>query len=185
MIFQQTDLKGAYLIDLVLREDERGFFSRYFCEREFIEYGLNTKWVQINNSLSKAAGTLRGLHVQRPPDAEVKLVRCISGSVWDVIVDLRVSSETYGKWFGAILSSANRTMMYVPEGFAHGFVSIEDHSEIIYLVSNYYNPDAELTLAWDDPTVRIDWPVCPKVISEKDKQGMQLAGGQLQIKISD
>lgn len=159
------------MIDLDLREDERGFFARYFCEKEFSKAGLNTRWVQINNSMSHDVGTLRGLHFQHPPNAEVKLVRCIRGSIWDVVVDLRKDSATYGNWYGATLSEKNRTMMYVPKGLAHGFVTIEPNSEIIYLVSDFYAPDSEGTLIWNDPDVGIQWPIKPDVISEKDLQG--------------
>ena len=174
MRFSETTLKGSYLIDLDLKEDERGFFARYFCEREFSEHGLNTRWLQINNSLSKEAGTFRGLHFQRPPHAEVKLVRCIQGAIWDVIVDLREGSETFGNWFGAELSAANRTMMYVPKGFAHGFVSLQQNSEIVYFVSDFYEPKAEQTLVWRDETVAIEWPLKPVVISDKDERGQKL-----------
>lgn len=171
MIFKESHLQGNYLIDLELRSDERGFFARYFCENEFQKHGLNTRWVQINNSMSKEVGTLRGLHFQRPPHAEVKLVRCIKGSIWDVVVDLRKGSATFGKWFGSTLSEKNRTMMYVPEGFAHGFISLEQNSEILYLVSNAYTPGAEGTLIWNEREIGIEWPMEPVVISEKDMIG--------------
>lgn len=174
MIFKETELEGNFLIDLQPRSDERGFFARYFCEKEFSEAGLNTRWVQINNSMSCNIGTLRGLHFQRTPHAEVKLVRCLRGSIWDVVVDLRRESETYGKWFGATLSEKNRTMMYVPKGFAHGFVSLESDSEILYLVSDFYAPEAEGTLIWNDPDVGIQWPIEPKFLSDKDQQGMRI-----------
>ena len=163
------------MIDLDFREDERGFFARYFCEKEFSNAGLNARWVQINNSMSCDVGTLRGLHFQRPPYAEVKLVRCLHGSIWDVVVDLRKGSDTYGKWFGATLSDKNRTMMYVPKGFAHGFVSLELDSEILYLVSNFYAPETEGTLIWNDPDVGIQWPIQPQVLSGKDLQGWLLS----------
>ena len=163
------------MIDLDLREDERGFFARYFCEKEFSNAGLNTRWVQINNSMSCDVGTLRGLHFQCPPNAEVKLVRCIRGSIWDVVVDLRKGSNTYGKWFGVTLSDKNRTMMYVPKGFAHGFVSLESDSEIFYLVSDFYAPEAEGTLIWNDPDVDIQWPIQPQALSDKDLLGRLLS----------
>jgi dTDP-4-dehydrorhamnose 3,5-epimerase len=174
MIFKETELEGNFLIDLQPRIDDRGFFARYFCEKEFSEVGLNTRWVQINNSMSCNIGTLRGLHFQRTPHAEVKLVRCLRGSIWDVVVDLRRESKTYGKWFGATLSEKNRTMMYVPKGFAHGFVSLESDSEILYLVSDFYAPEAEGTLIWNDPDVGIQWPIEPKFLSDKDQQGMSI-----------
>lgn len=174
MIFKESHLQGNYLIDLELSSDERGFFARYFCEKEFKRHGLNTRWVQINNSMSREVGTLRGLHFQRPPHAEVKLVRCIKGSIWDVVVDLRKGSATFGKWFGSTLSEKNRTMMYVPEGFAHGFVTLEPDSEILYLVSNSYSPESEGVLLWNDPDVAINWPVTPELLSDKDSRGDML-----------
>lgn len=175
MQYTETPLLGSYLINLELRADERGFFSRYFCAHEFLAQDLNTTWVQINNSLSIEAGTLRGLHFQRPPKMEVKMVRCIQGAIWDVIVDLRVNSKTFGKWFGAELTTQNRTMMYVPKGFAHGFISLRDNSEILYLVSEFYTPGAEGTLLWSDPTVAIQWPMLPKHISKKDASAIKLS----------
>jgi len=174
MKFKKTGLNGNFLIDLEKREDRRGFFARYYCAKEFSAYGLNTNWLQINNSLSYQAGTLRGLHFQKPPYAEVKLVRCLKGAVWDVVVDLRRGSKTYGKWFGSTLSEENRSMMYVPRGFAHGFQSLMNDSEILYLVSDNYEPNAEVTLLWDDSSVNINWPMHPAVISDKDARGITL-----------
>lgn len=174
MKFEQTKLEGNYLIDLDKKEDERGFFARYFCSKEFGAKDLNTHWVQINNSLSKTKGTLRGLHYQRTPNAEIKLIRCLKGSIWDVVVDLRDSSKTFGEWFGAELSSENRTMMYVPKGFAHGFISLKPDTEILYLVSDFYQPASEGTLIWDDPEININWPLDATIISEKDKNGVSL-----------
>jgi dTDP-4-dehydrorhamnose 3,5-epimerase len=175
MIFKETDLKGSYLVDIEPKNDSRGFFARYFCEREFSSLGLNTTWRQINNSLTINTGTLRGLHFQVPPHSETKLVRCVQGSIWDVIVDLRAESPCYGQWFGTELSAENRRMMYVPPGFAHGFISLQPRSEIIYLVSTYYNPDAERTLLWCDEDASISWPIEPKEISPKDSQGLPLS----------
>ena len=174
MMFQKTRLEGSFLIDIEARADDRGFFARCFCEKEFARVGLNTHWVQVNNSMSSKKGTLRGLHFQRPPHAEAKLIRCLKGSVWDVVVDLREGSKTFGEWFGSTLSDQNRTMMYVPEGFAHGYISLEQHSEILYLVSSTYTPAAEGTLIWNDPEVGIKWPMEPVVISEKDMSGNAL-----------
>ena len=136
MIFKKTSLEGNYVINLELKEDERGFFSRFFCQKEFLEKGLNINWVQINNSFSIEKGTLRGLHYQKEPHSEIKLIRCIKGEIWDVVIDLREKSKTYGKWYGANLSAKNRSMMYVPIGFAHGFITLEPNTEIFYLVSN-------------------------------------------------
>lgn len=175
MKFTQTPLKDSYLISMEPIADERGFFSRFFCENEFSEHNLNTHWVQINNSLSIEKGTLRGLHFQYPPSVEVKLVRCIKGSIWDVIVDIRKSSNTFGNWFGAVLDENNRTMMYVPKGFAHGFISLESNSEILYLVSEFYNKENEETILWNDPTIAIKWPIIPNIISEKDLKAKKLS----------
>jgi dTDP-4-dehydrorhamnose 3,5-epimerase len=175
MKFKETSLLGNYLIDLDLREDERGFFARYFCVKEFSEQGLNTQWMQINNSTSREVGTLRGLHFQRSPHSEVKLVRCLHGAIWDVVVDLRGGSKTFGKWFGATLSDQNRTMMYIPKGFAHGFISLEPDSEILYLVSDFYTPESEVTLIWNDLDVGIQWPLDPQIMSDKDLEGRTLS----------
>jgi dTDP-4-dehydrorhamnose 3,5-epimerase len=172
--FKETPLSGNYLIDLELQGDGRGFFARYFCEKEFSQKGLNTRWKQINNSMSREVGTLRGLHFQRSPNAEVKLVRCLKGSIWDVVVDLRQNSETFGNWFGATLTDKNRRMMYVPKGFAHGFISLEVESEILYLVSDFYSPGHEQTLLWNDSVIAIDWPIVPSIISDKDSRGVLL-----------
>lgn len=172
MNFKKTKLKGNYLIDLKKNKDERGFFSRYFCKKEFSSLNLNTKWVQINNSFTKKARTLRGLHFQTSKFSEVKLIRCIKGTIWDVVVDLRKESKTFGKWFGTILSEENRTMMYVPKNFAHGFISLSPNTELIYLVSNYYVPESEKTLVWNDKDIAIKWPINPKIISKKDRNGL-------------
>ena len=174
MKFEETNLKTNYLIKLETIEDKRGIFGRFYCEKEFSEQGLNTRWVQINLSTNKKIGTFRGLHYQRQPNSEVKLVRCLKGAIWDVVVDLRENSETFGKWFGAKLSDKNYTMMYVPKGFAHGFVSLESHTEILYLVSNFYAPNHEDALIWNDPDVAIKWPINPKIISDKDLSARSL-----------
>ena len=169
MKFNPAPLAGAFTVDLEKRGDERGFFARLFCENEFAQAGLETRFVQINNSLSASKGTLRGLHYQLPPAAEVKVVRCVRGALWDVILDLRAGSPSFGKWFGAELSAENRTMMYVPRGFAHGFVTLTDDAEAIYLVSAEYSPDNERGVRYDDPAVGIEWPLAPAEISDKDR----------------
>ena len=171
MLFKETILKGNFVIDLSIKEDERGFFSRYFCKKEFSDYGLNTEWVQINNIFSKELGTLRGLHFQQAPKAEVKLVRCIKGSIWDVVVDLRSDSETFGKWFGATLSEENRTMMYAPKGFAHGFISLSDVVEVEYKCTDIYHPEDEECLIWSDKKLDIKWPIQNPILSKKDLLG--------------
>jgi dTDP-4-dehydrorhamnose 3,5-epimerase len=170
MKFHETPLQGAQLIELERRGDDRGFFARYFCEREFAAAGLQTRFVQINNSLSEKKGTLRGLHYQLPPAAEVKIVRCVRGALWDVIVDLRPDSPTFKKWFGAELNADNRLMMYVPRGYAHAIVTLTVSTEAIYLVSAFYTPEQERGLRWNDPAIGIEWPIEPTEISSKDAQ---------------
>ena len=168
MIFNKTTLNDSYVIDLEKREDDRGFFARFFCKEEFISKNINPEIVQINNSLSKDKATLRGIHYQLAPKSETKLVRCLKGSLWDVIVDLRPTSKTYLGWFGETLSADNRKMMYVPEGFGHGFITLEPDTEVIYMVSEFYSPDYERGLRWNDPLINIEWPIQPEIISEKD-----------------
>jgi dTDP-4-dehydrorhamnose 3,5-epimerase len=169
MKFKELPLEGAYLIDLDLIEDERGFFSRLFCSSEFENHGINPNILQANNSYSSEKGALRGMHYQLPPKAETKLVRCILGSIYDVILDLRPTSVTYGQSYGTTLSADNRQMMYVPKGFAHGFITLSEQSEIIYFVSETYSSELERGIRWDDPTFSIKWPCNPKVLSEKDR----------------
>jgi dTDP-4-dehydrorhamnose 3,5-epimerase len=169
MQFVKTPLEGSYLIDLAKREDDRGFFARFFCTQEFAKAGLESRFVQVNNSLSRFRGTLRGIHYQLSPKAETKLVRCIQGSLYDLIVDLRPGSPTFLKWFGAELTAENRRMMYVPQGFGHAFLTLTDNAEALYLVSEYYSPEQERGLRWDDPTLNILWPFEPLVVSEKDR----------------
>ena len=164
-----TPLKGAYLIDLEKRGDERGFFARAFCSEEFKNFGLDDTFVQANDSLSTQKGTLRGMHYQLPPYEETKLVRCIRGSLYDMILDLRLGSPTFGQSFGHLLSADNRTMMYVPRGFAHGFLTMEPDTEVFYLVSSPYSSEHERGIRWDDPAFNLDWPVTPTVISERDR----------------
>jgi len=170
MIFTPLDLEGAYLIELDKKEDDRGFFARYYCEEEFKQHNLNTNWVQMNNSFSKDKGTLRGLHFQYPPHSEVKLIRCFKGAIWDVMVDVRKNSKTYGQWYGTELSEDNRKMLYIPQGFAHGFISLTNDSEILYMVSSPYAGQAEGTLPWNDKFHQIEWPIAPNIISEKDQK---------------
>lgn len=168
MKFLPTPLKDGYLIELEKRGDDRGFFARFFCERDFREAGLETHFVQMNNSLSTKSGTLRGLHYQLAPAAEVKVVRCISGAIFDAIVDIRPDSPTFGRWFGAELTSENRLMMYVPRGFAHAVLTLRGDTEILYMVSAFYSPENERGLRWNDPHFSIQWPCVPTEISPKD-----------------
>jgi dTDP-4-dehydrorhamnose 3,5-epimerase len=169
VIFTETRLPGAFVIEIERREDERGYFARTFCAREFAAHGLETEFVNTNASYSAAKGTLRGMHFQHPPHAEVKLVRCTHGALYDVIIDLRPDSPTRGQWIGVELSQQNGRMLYVPEGFAHGFITLTDDVEASYQVSSFYTPGAEGGVRYDDPAFRIVWPVPVHVISEKDR----------------
>ena len=168
MIFTETPLAGAYVIALEPREDERGFFARAFCKNELAEHGLPNDVVQANLSFNHRRGTLRGMHMQTPPHGEDKLVRCIAGAIWDAIVDLRPGSPTHLEWFGVELSAANRLMLYVPKGFAHGYQSLTDASEVMYMVTQFYTPGAERGLRWNDPAFGIPWPVSDPILSPKD-----------------
>ena len=170
MIFEPTPLQGSYLIKLQPIQDERGFFVRTFCKKEFEEIGHEKEFVQMNQSYNKQKGTLRGMHYQLPPHQEIKLVRCIAGSVYDVIIDLRKDSPTYLHYFGAELSAENFCMMYVPEGFAHGFQTLADHTSLLYQHTAFYAPGSEAGLRFDDQRIAITWPMSPTCISEKDQQ---------------
>jgi dTDP-4-dehydrorhamnose 3,5-epimerase len=169
MKFTPNCVNGSFLVDLQKHGDERGFFARFYCDQEFARAGLENRFVQINTSQSSKAGTLRGLHYQADPSAEVKLVRCIRGAVWDVVVDLRGDSPTFRKWFGAELNEENRTMMYVPKGCAHAILTLVDNAEVLYLVSEFYAPLTERGIRWDDKFFGIVWPVPPSEISLKDR----------------
>jgi dTDP-4-dehydrorhamnose 3,5-epimerase len=171
MKFHPAKLKDSVIIEPERLEDERGFFARLWCEGEFKAHGLNSELVQINLSYNRRYGTLRGLHYQVSPYAEAKVVRCVRGAIYDVLVDLRPESPTYLQWLGVTLSAANRNMLYVPEGFAHGFQTLEDHTEVCYQVTQFYTPGAERGARWDDPAFGIAWPeVDDRVISAKDRE---------------
>nr|VFJ57012.1 MAG: dTDP-4-dehydrorhamnose 3,5-epimerase [Candidatus Kentron sp. FW] len=174
MIFTPLPLAGAFRIDLEKLQDERGFFARSFCAQEFRSHDLKIHWEQMNISFNEHKGTLRGLHFQRPPAAEVKVVRCLRGAIWDVIVDLRTGSIDYGKWCGVELTSDNRAMVYVPEGFAHGFQTLQAETEIQYLVSVAYSPEHESGLNFNDPDLSIAWPLPVTNISDKDRRQLFL-----------
>lgn len=169
MHFTETKLTGAYIIDLKLIEDERGFFSRSFCKQTWDQYGLKADILQSNISHNKYKGTLRGLHMQAAPYQETKLVRCTRGSIYDVIVDMRPGSDTFKQWIGVELSAANYRMLYVPEGFAHSYITLEDNSEVTYNVTQQYTPGAERGYRWNDPAFAIEWPLQPVIISAKDQ----------------
>lgn len=168
MLFNATPLKDAFTIELEKRGDDRGFFARFFCVNEFRAKDLETRFVQVNNSLSTKRGTLRGMHYQLAPCAEVKLVRCLRGAVWDAIIDIRPDSSTFGRWFGAELTEDNRRMMYVPRGFAHGILTLSDNAELLYLVSDFYALKEERGIRWNDPRFGVEWPIKPREISPKD-----------------
>ena len=169
MIFTETELKGAYIIEIKKLEDERGFFGRSFCRREMEEHGLSADIVQANTSVSLKKGTLRGMHFQVEPHQEAKLIRCVRGSIYDVIIDLRPESPTFKRWFGVELSADNYKMLYIPENFAHGFMSLTDNVEVYYNVTAFYTPGAEKGIRWNDKAFNIEWPFEPLVISDKDR----------------
>ncbi len=168
MIFTKTNLQGAYIIDIEKKEDNRGFFARTFCANEFADNNLESKFVQANTSFNYKKGTLRGMHYQKSPYEEDKLVRCTRGSIFDAIIDLRKDSPTYKKWFGIELSAENRKSLFVPKGFAHGYMTLEDNSEVTYLVTQFYTPDADSGIKFNDPAFNIEWPITPVLVSEKD-----------------
>jgi dTDP-4-dehydrorhamnose 3,5-epimerase len=169
MIFTDAPLAGAKLVELDKRGDDRGSFARLWCHREFEANGIPMSVAQINNSISRKRGTMRGLHYQAAPHGEAKLMRCVRGSIFDVIVDLRPASPTYTQWFGLELTAANRAMLYVPEHFAHGYLALEDDSEVIYLVSEFYSPEHERGVRHDDPAFGIEWPIEVEIVSDKDR----------------
>ena len=168
MIFIEIQLKGAFLIELQRLEDERGFFARSWCKREFDQHGLKSKFVQCNISFNRKRGTLRGMHYQSEPYEEIKLIRCTKGAIYDVIIDLRPESKTFKEWFSTELTEDNRKMLYIPEGFAHGFLTLEDDTEVFYQMSEFYTPGHATGVRWNDPVFNIVWPIDVKVISEKD-----------------
>jgi dTDP-4-dehydrorhamnose 3,5-epimerase len=170
VIFEKTRLPGAYVIRLEKHEDSRGFFARAWCSREFEDRNLITRAAQANISLSRYEGTLRGMHYQIPPAAETKIVRCTRGTIYDVILDLRPDSPTSGEWVGVELAADNYTMLYVPEGFAHGFQTLTDDAEVYYQVSEFYSPTHERGVRYNDPAFRIEWPRSVTCISEKDRK---------------
>lgn len=169
MIFKETRLKGAFVISIEKHQDPRGFFARAWCGRELEDHGLRSNFVQANISQNNKKGTLRGMHYQIAPHEEVKLVRCTRGAIYDAIIDLRPSSPTYKQWVGVELTAESRDMFYVPEGFGHGFQVLQDDSEVFYEVTQFYHPDAERGVRYDDSSFGITWPVDVTEISDKDK----------------
>lgn len=170
MIFQPTKIAGAFEVIPELKTDDRGFFARAWCQKEFEDHGLNPRLVQCNISFNAKKGTLRGIHFQVPPFPEAKLVRCTHGSVYDVVVDLRPESRTFKKWVAMVLSAGERNMAYVPENCGHGFLTLEDDTEVFYQMSEFYHPELSRGARWNDPAFRISWPDQVVVISERDRR---------------
>ena len=168
MIFTKTNLPGSYTIELEPFTDERGWFSRYFCMDEFMQIGHMNEWLQMNHSATFKKGSIRGMHYQLPPYSEIKLVRCIAGAVFDVIIDLRKDSKTFLQWFGTELSAKNKEMIYIPEGFAHGFQCLTDDCELLYHHTEYYKPNVEAGIKYDDPRINIEWKLPVTIISQRD-----------------
>jgi dTDP-4-dehydrorhamnose 3,5-epimerase len=166
--FTPLPIAGAYAVQLELHEDQRGFFARSFCQREFAEHDLVPLVAQCNVSWNRLRGTLRGIHFQRAPQAEVKLVRCTRGAAWDVVVDLRAGSPTFRGWTGIEINAENRIAVYVPAGCGHGFQTLCDDTELFYQMSEYYDPESAGGIRWNDPVLSIDWPVTPVIVSERD-----------------
>jgi dTDP-4-dehydrorhamnose 3,5-epimerase len=175
MQFQPTQFKGVWLIHLKPARDERGFFARTFCADEFGARGLETAYPQHSISLSSRRGTVRGMHYQRDPHSEVKLVRCLRGTIWDVVVDLRREAPTYRRWQAFELSDLNRCQIYIPKGFAHGFQALSDDTEVSYLISERYTPEASCGIRHDDPSIGIAWPLPVTEISKRDLQWPEFA----------
>lgn len=170
MIFRETALKGAFVIEPERKEDERGFLARTWCVEEFASHGLNSRLVQCSISYNKKKGTLRGMHYQAAPHEEVKLVRCTMGAIFDVVIDLRPDSHTYARHVSVVLSESNRHMLYIPEGMAHGFQTIEDDTEVFYQMSHQYEGGSARGVRWNDPLFGISWPPDNRIISERDQQ---------------
>jgi dTDP-4-dehydrorhamnose 3,5-epimerase len=169
MIFKETKLKGAYIIEIEPLADERGFFARSFCQKEFEEHGLNPCIVQCNISYNKERGTLRGMHYQVAPYEEAKLVSCVRGAIYDVIIDLRPNSPTCAQWLAVELSSENNNMIYIPEGFAHGFQTLKDDTVVFYQMSEFYHSECARGVRWDDPAFGIKWRLRHPILSERDQ----------------
>lgn len=174
MIFHETKLNGAFIVDLDMKDDDRGFFARAFCAQEFEVLGLRPQVMQANLSYNHSMGTLRGMHYQVSPASEPKFIRCIRGAIWDVIIDMRPESPTYLEHIGVELSAENRRAIYVPDMFAHGNQALTDGAELLYLVGEFYTPGCERGVRYDDPSIGIEWPLPVSVISEKDASWQQI-----------
>src|SRR4030042_5331835 len=169
MIFTKSILNDAFVIDIEKKEDDRGFFARSWCRREFEAHGLNPNLAQCNISFNPQKGTLRGMHFQTAPCEEVKIVRCTRGEIYDVIIDLRPGSSTFKEWLGVTVSEEKRNMLYIPKGFAHGFLTLKDNTEVFYQMSEFYSPDHARGVRWNDPAFGILWPGKVQLISDKDR----------------
>jgi dTDP-4-dehydrorhamnose 3,5-epimerase len=182
MKITQTDIKDLIVIEPKVFVDHRGWFIESYNEKVYFDNGINIEFKQDNHSLSREKGVLRGLHFQNNPYAQTKLVRCTRGKIWDVAVDLRKSSPTYLKWFGIELTPENHKMLFIPQGFAHGFITLEDNSEVQYKVDNYYNPTTDRSIKYDDPKIGIRWPMEDVVVSDKDKNAPYLKDSDVNFK---
>ncbi len=169
MRFRESKIRGVFEIDIEAKSDDRGFFARTWCQKEFEAHGLSSSLVQCSLSYNVRKGTLRGIHYQIAPFAEAKLVRCASGAIYDVVLDLRPDSRTYKDWISVVLTAENRKAVYVPEGCAHGFLTLEENSEVFYQISQFYNAESARGVRWDDPAFQIMWPHSVQVISEADR----------------
>ena len=169
VIFTETKLGGIFIITPEKLEDERGFFARTWCQREFERQGLNPRVAQCSVSFNRKRGTLRGMHYQAAPHEETKVVSCTRGAIYDVVIDLRTDSSTFTRWTAFELTSENRNMVYIPEGFAHGFQTLEDNSEVFYQISEFYAPEHACGVRWNDPAFSIQWPEAQRILSDRDK----------------
>ena len=169
MTFTETELAGSFLVEPDVLADDRGWFTRFYCKNEFRQIGHVKEWVQLNHSFTTKRGSIRGMHFQVQPFREIKMVKCVAGSVYDVIIDLREHSATFLKWVGFKLSAENKRMLYIPEGFAHGFQCLEDHCGLIYHHSEFYQPGFESGIRYDDPLISIQWPLAPTSLSDRDR----------------
>jgi dTDP-4-dehydrorhamnose 3,5-epimerase len=185
MLFTPTKLKGAFAIAVERREDERGFFARTWCQQEFEQQELDVNLAQCSISFNHKKATLRGMHLQMPPRAETKLVRCTQGAIYDVIIDLRQDSETYLQWFGIELTAENRQALYIPKGFAHGFQTLEDNTEVFYQISEFYAPECSRGLRWNDPVFNIVWPEPVSVISARDRDCEDYNATQFPLRLDE
>lgn len=170
MIFRETPLKDAFVIDLEPFQDQRGLFARTFCKRDFEEIGHDKEFVQFNHSETRTKGSIRGIHYQKPPFAEVKLIRCVKGKVFDILVDIRKDSPSFLQWYGLELSAENKRMIYIPEGFAHGFQTLEEDTHLIYHHTAFYTPGHEGGILFNDPRIGVEWPLEVTIMSEKDQK---------------